>query len=308
MKNLMLTTALVCGAATGVSAQEITYGGLMASYGTFSTPGADFDASILDAELGVAIDAFDFWVSGTQISADVDGLAANLNADLLTIGAGYSFGNGFRVDASSTDLSAGAIFGINIGVDEFGIAYDNGTYYGRLAYAALNQDTGGQFDGLYGLTAGYNFSDAAEISLSVHGVDGDVSGVNPIFILSGSYDAGNWDAELEALSTKISGTDLTIATLGGSYDFTNEWSVYGAYTFADLGIDANLMRIGASYAMNDTYKLFADYTYADADGVSGNIDGFSFGVSMDFGDKPGSYETQIDRVTNVLKTALTFDY
>lgn len=59
---------------------------------------------------------------------------------------------------------------------------------------------------------------------------------------------------------------------------------------------------------NDTYKFFADYTYGDADGLDDHLDGFSVGVSMDFGDKPTSYETTADRLTNVVKSVMAFDY
>jgi|GEM_PF-2359957 hypothetical protein len=311
MKNLMITTALVCAAATGASAQEITYGGLMANLGVYSVDGNDADLSLFAGDIGVAVGSFDFWIDGLQASLSPEGASYDFHADVLTLGAAASFGNGFRVDVSSSDISVGyAFYGYDVGIDELGIAYDNGTYFGRFSYAKLSEDTNGDIDGLWGLHVGYAFSDAAEMSLSVHNVDGDWGDyIDPIYILSGSYDAGVWDVELNGISANIDGLDISLLTIGGSYDFTSEWSAYGAYTYGALeDYDANLIRIGAAYTLNDTYKFFADYTYADVEDMDGNLDGFSIGVSMDFGDKPTSYETTADRLTNSLKSVLAFDY
>jgi hypothetical protein len=311
MKNLMITTALVCAASTAASAQEITYGGLLANLGTYSADGYDADLSLFAGDIGIAVGTFDFWIDGIQATLSPEGSSYDLHADILTLGAGASFGNGFRVDVSSSDISVGyAFFGYDFGMDEIGVAYDNGTYFGRISYAKLSEDTNGYLDGLWGLHAGYAFSDAAEISLSVHAVDGEVEDyVDPVYILSGSYDAGVWDVELNGISANFDGLDVSLLTIGGSYDITSEWSAYGAYTYGALeDYDANLIRVGAAYTLNDTYKFFADYTYADVEDMDGNLDGFSIGVSMDFGDKPASYETTADRLTNVLKSALAFDY
>ncbi|SMX39005.1 hypothetical protein OCA8868_01786 [Octadecabacter ascidiaceicola] len=38
------------------------------------------------------------------------------------------------------------------------------------------------------------------------------------------------------------------------------------------------------------------------------LDGFNFGMSMNFGDKPASYETTADRLFSVVETAAAFDY
>ncbi|WP_417255282.1 hypothetical protein [Celeribacter sp.] len=311
MKNLMVTTALVCVASSGAFAQEITYGGIMANYGTYSADGLDADVSVFAGDIGVAVGSFDFWIDGVQSTLSPEGIDANLSADVLTLGAGASFGNGFRVDVSSTDLSLGvSVYGLDVGIDELGVAYDSGTYFGRVSYAKLNEDTDGLLDGLWGLHGGYAFSDVAEVSLSVHGVDGEVDEyVDPIYILSGSYDAGLWDVEVNGISANILDADISLLTVGGSYDFTSDWSAYGSYSYGSIeDYDANLLRVGAAYTLNDTYKVFADYTYADVEDMDGNFDGFSIGVSMDFGDKPTSYETTADRLTNSLKSLMAYDY
>lgn len=311
MKNLMITSALVCAAATGATAQEITYGGLLANYGTYSLDDFDADLSLFAGDIGVAVGSFDFWIEGVQGNLDLEDDSDDHYSDVLTLGAGASFGDGFRIDVSSTDLSIDlGFFDTDIGIDELGAAYDNGTYFGRLSYAKLSEDADGYLDGIWGLHAGYAFSDAAEVSLSVHSVDGDADDyIDPIYILSGRYDAGLWDIEMNGLFTEIDSYDLSLLTLGGTYDFTNEWSAYGAYTYGSIeDDDANLLRVGAAYTLNDTYKFFADYTYGDADGLDDHLDGFSVGVSMDFGDKPTSYETTADRLTNVVKSVMAFDY
>lgn len=311
MKNLVVTTALACAAAGGAYAQEITYGGLLANYGTYSADDYDADLSLFAGEIGVAVDSFDFWIEGVQNTLDPEGLGADLHADVLTLGAGVSFGNGFRVDVSSTDLSFGVfIAGLDVGIDELGVAYDSGTYFGRVSYAKLSEDTDGFLDGLWGLHGGYSFTDAAEVSLSVHGVDGDVDDyVDPIYILSGSYDAGLWDVEVNGISASIDDADISLLTVGGSYNFASEWSAYGAYSYGSIeDYDANLVRIGAAYTFSDTYKVFADYTYVDVEDMDDNINGFSIGLSMDFGDKPASYETTADRLTNSLKSLMAYDY
>lgn len=306
MHKLLMGTALSVVAATGVSAQELSYGGLFANYGSFSTPGTDFDMTILGAEAGITVQNFDFWINGAQVTIAPDGLGGNITADVTTIGAGYSFGGTYRVDVSSTDLSFGTPFGISIGLDEVGFAYDNGTYFARLSYADVNQPIPG-FDGIYGLHVGYAFNDMAEVSLSVHDVDESSGTIDTIYILSGEYDTGRWGVKLDAATTSLGGTDLTLVSLGGNYQINDQWGVRGAYTNIDAGgTDIDMFRIGGSYAMNDTYSVFADYTTIDLAGT--DIDGFSFGLTMDFGDKPSSYETTADRLLGVVETAGAFDF
>lgn len=308
MKNLLIGTALATIAATGVAAQELSYGRLIANYGMVSTPGGDADITILGAEVGIQVQEFDFWLNGTQLTLSPDGAPFNVTADVTTIGAGYSFGGEYRVDVSSTDLGLGfgGGGGINIGLDEIGVAYDNGTYFGRLSFADVNQPIPG-LDGIYSLNVGYNISEEAKVSLSVHDIDESSGSIDPIYILSGEYDTGRWGVKLDAASTNLLGTDLTLVALGGNYQFNNQWGIRGAYTNIDAGgTDIDAYRLGGTYNINDTYTVYAGLTQADLGGTT--IDGFNVGISMDFGSKPDSYQTTADRLLGLVETAGAFDY
>ena len=308
MKTLFIGTAIAVTAVTGAAAQELSYGQLFANYGTLSTPLGDADVTILGVEAGVRVQDFDFWIDGVQITASPDAVLGNLTGDVLTIGAGYTFADTYRVDVSSSDLGVGfGGFGlINIGLDEIGFAYDNGTFFGRLSYADINQPLPG-VDGLLGLHVGYQFNDYADVSLSVHSLDESSGTVDPLYILSGEYDTGQWGIKAEYASISIGSTDVSLLGLAGNYQINDQWGVRGAYTTVDLaGTDADLFRIGGTYNVNDTYALYAGLTRADIDGDT--VDGFNFGMSMDFGDKPASYETTADRLFSVVETVGTFDY
>lgn len=307
MKHILSGTALALLAASGVAAQDLSYGRLIADYGMFSSGGDDASLTTLGAEVGVAVQQFDFWMNGTQITISPDGTPTNLTADVFTIGAGYSFGGNYRVDVSSSDLGIGlGGSGLNVGLDEIGVAYDNDTFFARLSYADVNQPVPG-FDGLVSLHAGYAFNDMAEVSFSVHTADEASGTLDPIYILSGEYDTGRWGVELDAVSVDLGGTDVTLVTLGGNYQFNDAWGMRGAYTNLDAGgLDGDLIRVGGTYNVNDQYTLFAGYSRADLDGTE--IDGFNFGMSMDFGSKPSSYETTADRLLGVVETAGSFGY
>ena len=96
-------------------------------------------------------------MSGTNATLDI-GIPVTFGADALTFGGGYSF-NDFRVDVSNTDLDLDLSIGpIGIGGDitEIGFAYDNGTYFGRLGYAQIDEDLLGDVSST-GLLVGYRF-------------------------------------------------------------------------------------------------------------------------------------------------------
>lgn len=307
MKPLFIGATIAVSAVTGAAAQELSYGNLTAHYSMLDAAGTDVDVTSLGVELGVRVQELDFWIDGGQVTLSPDGLGGNITADLLTIGAGYTFANTYRVDVSSTDLnlSLGG-FGAGIGLDEIGLAYDNGTYFARLSYADLNQPVPG-VDGLWGVHAGYKFNDYANVSLSVHGLDEASGTVDPLVILSGEYDTGTWGAKMEAATIDIGGTDLTLVSLAGNYQFNNQWGITGGYTDIDLaGTDASVIRLGGTYNVNDQYTLYAGLSRTELAGT--DVDGFGIGMRMDFGDKPASYETTADRLVGVLENVTALDY
>jgi len=307
MKTLLIGTALAVTAASGVAAQEISYGHLMADYESLSIPGGDARVLLLDGEVGVKVQDFDFWISGTQVTLSPSGAPVNFTGDIATLGVGYTFGNAYRVDASTTHLGIGLGGpGFNIGLNEIGIAYDNGTYFGRLSFADVNQTIGG-LDGIYGLHVGYAFSEEAKVSMSVHSVDEASGTIDPIYILSGEYDTDRWGVKLEAASTNLGGTSLSLVSLGGNYEFNDQWGMRGAYTNIDAGgTSVDAFRIGGTYNINDTYSIYAGLTRADLGGTT--IDGINIGLSMDLGSKPTSYETTADRLRGIVETAGAFDF
>ena len=307
MKTLFLGTAIAMTAVTSAAAQELSYGRLIADFEMLSTPGGDVNASILGAEAGVRVQDFDFWINGSQVTISPDGVPVNLTADVTTIGAGYTFSGNYRVDVSSSNLGFGfGGSGLSIGLDEIGVAYDNGTFFGRLSFADINQPVPG-VDGLLGLHVGYQFNDYADVSMSVHALDETSGTVDPLIILGGEYDTGQWGVKAEYASISLGGTDLSLVSLAGNYQINDQWGVRGAYSTADIaGTDADLIRLGGTYNVNDKYTLYAGLSRIDLGGTE--VDGFNIGMTMDFGDKPASYETTADRLLGVIETAGAFDY
>lgn len=310
MRTLFATTAaLAISTAGAVAAQDLSYGGIMTSYGKYSLDGDDADIRLLAGDLGIEMQNVDIWISGVQGQLSPEGTPTNLTFDAWTIGAGVSFADTYRIDASSSDLdlNIGGL-GAGIGLDEIGFAYDNGTMFGRLSYAQVDQEAAG-VDALYGLMAGYAFTDSTEVALSIHSIDETTNTFeDPIYILSANHDGGRWGVELDAASAKLGTADLRIVALSGEYDFTDTWSAYGSYANADLDGNAlTSMRVGGAYNMGD-YRVFADYSVSDLEGTSDNVTGVSFGVSMDFGDKPTSHETTTDRLLGFADTVGGYDF
>ena len=307
MKNLFIGTAIAVTAVTGAAAQELSYGNLTAHYSMLDAAGTDIDITSLGAEIGVRVQELDFWIEGGQVTISPDGFPANITADLLTIGAGYTFANAYRVDVSSTDLnlSLGGL-GLGIGLNEIGFAYDNDTYFARLSYADVDQPIPG-VDGLWSLHAGYKFNDYANVSLSFHDLDEASGTVDPLVILSGEYDTGVWGAQVEAATIDLGGADLTLISLAGNYQINDQWGVTGGYTDIDLaGTDASVIRLGGTYNVNDQYTLYAGLSRTELAGT--DIDGLNIGMRLDFGDKPVSYETTADRLVGVLENVAALDY
>ncbi|MFT5744109.1 MAG: hypothetical protein ACI86S_002188 [Paracoccaceae bacterium] len=123
--------------------------------GQYTAGSADVDTTVFSGTFSVQVQEFDFWMSGTNATLDI-GIPVTFGADALTFGGGYSF-NDFRVDVSNTDLdlSIGPI-GIGGDITEIGFAYDNGTYFGRLGYAQIDEDLVGDVSST-GLLVGYRF-------------------------------------------------------------------------------------------------------------------------------------------------------
>lgn len=167
-KAVVATAAIAT--AGGAAAQDLSYGGLIGSYGVYTDGNTDVDVTVLGGELGYTIDNFDMWVSANKIELAPEGLGGVITGSNNTFGVGYTFDNGMRVDVSSNNISAGIGIGISLGFEEIGVGYDNGAFFGRLSYSALDegliQDTS-----LIGLLVGYEFAPGTEVSLSAHLLD-----------------------------------------------------------------------------------------------------------------------------------------
>ena len=304
MSGASLLALSLAGAA---SAQELSYGGFSASMGNYTAGPTDVDTTVFSGNVGVQVQDFDFWISGTNATLDI-GLPVDLSADALTFGAGYSF-NDFRVDVSNTDLdlSIGPL-GIGGGITEIGFAYDNGTYFGRLGYGQVDEDFLGDVS-TTGLLVGYRLTERAEVALSIHNIDEPSSTLDkPIYILSANYDGGQWGVELDALNADLGIAKVSVTSLGANYDINDTWSIYGNYAQADLDIlEATSMRLGGAYNTG-AYTIFADYSISEIDGAPDDLRGVTFGFTMDFGSKPTSHETTADRLGGVLGSIAGYQF
>lgn len=308
LKALLATTAIV--AAGSVAAQEISYGGLLGSYGYYTDGDNDLDLAIYGGELGIQIDSFDMWVNGLQADLTVDDSPVGLNADLSTIGVGYSFGNGMRADVSSSSLGVGlGGFGLNFGLTEFGLGYDSGSFFGRVSFTDVS-DSYLELDGIYGLMVGYEVMEGTEVSLSVHQIDEPNDIIDePIYVFEGSYDGGRWGAQLDAIVFSQDGLDLSLVSLGGDYDITGPWGAYGSYSRIDLdGTEIDSVRLGGSYDFGNNITAYVDLSQTMSDDLDDDVTGLSVGVTMDLGDKPTSWETTGDRIVGVLEPVTGLDF
>lgn len=311
MKRALLLLAAGVIPAIPASAQELTYGGLLASYQQFESDGDTIDATLFAAEFGVALGfGFDAWISGATADIDASGLPVTLTADEMTIGLGYTFGETFRADFSASSLSAGAIVGADVHMKEIGFAYDNGTTFGRLSYTDIgNSDTLG-VDHLWGLHVGYDGPQGLSASASAHWVDERFDVVDqPLLIVSLGYEAQNWEAELDVLDIEVASTDVTVWSLSGSYDFTPSWGTFGSVTRASAtGEDVTLTRIGGSYNFNQRTRAYLDVSRLSTSLGDEHANGFGLGITMDLGDKRGSYETTTDRLSGVAEGIAGYDF
>jgi hypothetical protein len=309
MYKILMGASVTALMASGASAQELSYGTFTASYGALSGGGTDVETTLFAGQAGMQMGNVDFWTSGYVAQASIDGLPVDLGSDALALGFGYTFAQDFRVDVSTSTigLDIGGV-GLDIGLTEIGAAYDNGTYFGRLSYTDLDLPGGIPIDSLVSLHAGYAMNDVFEVSLSVHAADDPSGTLDPIYILTTEYDNGQFGVTFDAAQVALGGTDLSVTTLGGNYQINDQWGVEGAYTVADAGggLDATQFRLGATYDFNDNMSAFANYNSIEIAGT--DVDGFSLGMTVDFGTKSTSQQTTGDRLAGVLGSVGGFNF
>lgn len=310
MKIFLGLSALAISAAGAVSAQELAYGSLGASYNTFSLDGETTSAFTYGGGLGVRTGAFDMWLNGYQVegSSSTSG-DITLSGSLSEIGLGYTFGGTYRVDISTANVSAGIEYaGLNIGLNEIGFAYDNGTFYGRLGLAVPKQELG--IENVISFTGGYAMGDAIDVALTVVKVNDEGSLIDsPIYLLDGSYDGGPWGARLSYLSFSQDSFAASVTTLGGDYAFNGGFGVFGSFSMGNVDLagndsTANLATIGVTYDINPNLQAYADYSNISVEDADEDITGFGLGITLSLGDKPASYQTTADRLANALNDTL----
>ncbi|MGP6087819.1 porin [Antarctobacter jejuensis] len=301
MRTSSLLAAGAFFVASSVSAQELTYGGLLADYQSLDTDGVSIDATIFAAEFGVKLGSgFDAWLGGMTADVDSDAAAVTLTLDTYNLGLGYTFGEYFRADLSASSLSGGVVAGLNLHLKEAGLAYDNGNYFGRVSYSEVENKNLVGVDSLWGLHVGYEGPQGLNASVSAHWVDDQFNAIDtPLMIVTLGYDGGNWQANLDAATIDIASTDLSLVALSGEYDFNPKFSVYGSYVYLSADSqDLDGFRLGAAYNFTPKARVFADASKFSASGID-DVTGVGIGISMDLGDKPASYETTTDRLSGI---------
>lgn len=273
---LAITFSLGAFCAMPAAAQELSYGGLELGYGLQDDGSDRADLLVFGGELGMRFGAADMWLSGQAAQADPGDGGATREAETGALGAGYTFGNGMRVDLSTARVSAPAL---TLSFDELGLGYDSGTFFGRAAYAQVADSTTG-VESLTSLLMGYRLAPGAEMSVSAHLVE----------------DAG--------------GTrDAPLLVLEGHYDVTDQFGLDGSISRIDLdGIAFDSLRLGGSYAVNDRYAVFADLEQTRSDALADDVTSLSVGVSVDFGSRPTSQESSAERILGAGASGLLLDF
>ncbi|GAA4221269.1 hypothetical protein GGQ68_000229 [Sagittula marina] len=316
MKSVYILLAATALGTTAASAQELTFGEFEASYGEFRNDDAgDFGLTTVHGEVGIGFGAADAWVSGTSLTIDPEDANGSLSLKFGQIGAGYTFGSAFRADLSQANasISLGGV-GLDLGAQELGVAYDNGTYFGRLSYTRLdNNDTLG-IDSLTGLHVGYVSTYGVTASLSTHIVNEDLNvDFDPLTILSVSYDTSNWSANLDAAHMSIEDVDLSALSLSGDYAFNTQWMAYGSASKLEADgigapVTAKSLRVGGAYSVGTNAKLFADLGTINVEGLDDNVNNMRVGINMSIGNKAASRETTVDRLTGVFEPVVGYDF
>jgi predicted porin len=302
---LMLTAGLT--AALPATAQEFTYGGVEANYRSYDVDGTSVDMGLFAADLGFTFgQGFDGWVDVSSFEVDVDDLDLDLGLGEVTLGLGYTLPQNIRGDVSVTRLStdldiAGLGASDHVTMGELGVAYDNGTTFGRLSYTGFDDSDDLGIDNLWGLHVGYEGPQGLSASVSAHWVNDEFDVIDqPLMIASLGYDSAQWQAELDLLTVEVADFDITVWSLTGEYDFTANWSGFGSYmNLATEGLDADVIRLGGAYNFNERTRVYADVSRLSTSLSDDDIDGFGIGIAMDLGEKPASYETTADRLSKI---------
>lgn len=301
---LLLTAGLT--AALPATAQELTYGGVEANYRNYDVDGTSVDMGLFAADLGFSFgQGFDGWFDVSSFETDIDDAALSLGLGEVTLGLGYTLPQNIRADVSVTNLSTDldiAGFGAedDMTMGEIGVAYDNGTTFGRLSYTGFDDDDS-LIDNLWGLHLGYEGQQGLNASVSAHWVDDDFDAIDkPLMIATLGYDSAQWQAELDLLTLEVADFDVTIWSVSGEYDITRNWSAFGSYmNLATDGLDADVIRLGGAYNFDERTRVYADVSRLSTSLSNDEVDGFGIGISMDLGDKPASYETTADRLSKI---------
>jgi len=278
MPGRLLAIALSFGAVGTVpaAAQDLSFGGLELGYGLQGDGADQADVLVFGGELGVRFGAADMWLSGRAAQADPDDGSPVRDLETGAIGAGYTFDNGMRIDLSTARIAAPAL---TLSVDELGLGYDSGPFYGRAAYAQVADSSTG-VEALTSLLMGYRFAPGAEMSVSAHLVE----------------DAG--------------GTrDTPILVLEGRYDLSDQFGLDGSVSRIDLdGTAFDSVRLGGSYTVNDRYAVFADLEQTRSDALADDVTSLSVGVSVDFGARATSQENSAERILDAGGSGLLLDF
>lgn len=309
-------------------AQELTYGGISAYFSSYKDEVSAFgqtrdvtaNANAFRGQAGVDFGAgVDGWFTGMTANFNTNLNSTDLKAEYMEFGLGYSFADAFRADVSLSRLRASAGFNLGFEAKEIGIAYDNGTYFARLSHSDLNMGNRVvKLENLTSIHAGYD-ANGIEAGVSVHWNNDEINIAgrsfevlpDPVVIANVGYDAGNWEATLEGARLELVNQELSFVSLGGEYDFNDDWTAYGSISNAEAaGRDLDIYRLGGRYHLNERTSVFADVSQAKTKlgGLSVNATGIGFGLSVDMGDKPASYETTTDRLSGIIQNGLSLDY
>lgn len=252
IQNTLIALPLIV-AGTVASAQDVRY----LSYGGNYASGDGADLFALGGTVDYTNKGFIFNGGASYIDLEGDNLTA------------LNFRVGYVIDPKIA-LYAGLNYADD-GTDDL-TSYNIGGEFGAGPYTVglnLSQVDVSGADTDATIYAGYKFSDAHEMSLTVTDVDGETATT-----LLSDFDLGG--TELAALYTHVG--DASIFAFDGAYDLNNGFRIGAGYATLDDGTDSvDIYSINGGYEASE--DMWIDLGYSDAEGS----DLFSLSVTFETG-------------------------